>query len=39
MYIELEPLLDCDDEEVTDEVIRLISNQVGIGEEWAGNNY
>ena len=39
MYIALEPLMDNNDEEVTDEVIRLISNQVGVGKEWAGNNY
>ena len=39
MYIALEPLIDSDDQEVVDEVIRMISNQVGVGKEWANHNY
>lgn len=39
MYIALEPLIDCDYEDITNEVIRLISNQVGVGKEWEENKY
>ena len=39
MYIALEPLIDSDYEDITNEVIRLISNQVGVGKEWEENKY
>jgi hypothetical protein len=31
--------LDSKDQNVVDEVIRMISNQVGIGKEWNDHNY
>ena len=33
MYEALEPLLDSPNEKIRDEVIRVISNQIGIGKE------
>ncbi len=39
IYSALEPLLDSDIDDIKTGIIRLISNQIGAGKEWADNDY